>query len=169
MPHTPSPDSDGLPFHPKYLNVEGYEAMSPRELQQWLHDDPCTPLMYGSQPTSAGGTRPVSPSAPDSPIAPVRRQLTTEGQYKPITCQAMPEGTPGPSRGCSPHSPLGALPHFTPLLSQVPLPEPDPTSGTSGNMSPEEYSPSDAASPGGHHYTPIIISPSEDTPRALGG
>jgi hypothetical protein len=33
MLKTPSPDSDGLPFHPKYMEVPGYEAMSPLELR----------------------------------------------------------------------------------------------------------------------------------------
>jgi hypothetical protein len=31
MSHTTSPDSDELPFHPKYLDVPGHKAISPRE------------------------------------------------------------------------------------------------------------------------------------------
>jgi hypothetical protein len=67
MPDTPSSgESDGLPFHPKYGNTPGLEAMSRTELAAWRRDDPRPPAMYGSQPTSAGHTCPVSPSSSDS-------------------------------------------------------------------------------------------------------
>jgi hypothetical protein len=66
MPKTPSLDSDGLLFHPKYLDIPGLEAMSHAELAAWRRNDPHAPAMYGSQPTSVGHMRPVSPSSSDS-------------------------------------------------------------------------------------------------------
>jgi hypothetical protein len=81
VPYTPSPDSDGLPFHPKYLNIEGYKAMSFGEFKLWLHDNPCAPPLIRSQLVSAGSTQPISPSAPDSPVALVCYRLMTKGQY----------------------------------------------------------------------------------------
>jgi hypothetical protein len=56
MLKTPSPDSDGLPFHPKYLHAPGHETMSHTEFRAWLCSDPHAPPMYGSEPTSSGST-----------------------------------------------------------------------------------------------------------------
>jgi hypothetical protein len=134
MPKTPSPDSDGLPFHPKYVGIPGYEAMSPGELRAWLCNDPHAPPMYGSQPMSAGHTRPVSPSSSDS--ASLHCRISAEGRYTPITCQETPEETPavapadGPppvSSGRSPRSPFGGLLPLTPLVTQVPITGQEPT------------------------------------------
>jgi hypothetical protein len=77
MPKTPSPDSNGLLFHPKYCDILGHKAMSLAELKAWLRDDPLTLVMYGSQPTSAGRTCPVSPSSSDS--ASLCRRILAEG------------------------------------------------------------------------------------------
>jgi hypothetical protein len=117
MPDTPSSgESDGLPFHPKYGNIPGLEAMSRAELAAWRRDDPRAPAMYGSQPTSAGHTRPVSPSSSDS--APLCRRVLAEGQYTPITRQVTPEdipdvaptyGLPATSSGHSSHAALRGL------------------------------------------------------------
>jgi hypothetical protein len=128
MPKTPSSDSDGLPFHPKYRDIPGLEAMSPEELTGWLHNDPHAPAMYGSQPTSAGHTRPVSPSSSDS--ASLHRQTSAEGHYTPVTHQVTPEdipdvapahGPPAASSGHSPRSPFGGLQPLTPLVTQMPI------------------------------------------------
>jgi hypothetical protein len=91
MPKTPSPDSDGLPFHPKYLRALGHEVMSPEEFRQWLRSDLLALPLYGSQPTSSGGTRPISPSSSDS--AALHRRIFAEGHYTPITRPATPEVT----------------------------------------------------------------------------
>jgi hypothetical protein len=128
MQKTPSPESDGLPFHPKYLRAPGYETMSHEEFRAWLHSDPCAPPLYGSQPTSAGNTRPISPSSSDSAL--LRCQISTEGQYSPITRQATLEvtqpgtpevapeiGLPLASRGCSPCSPFGGVSYHSHPLS----------------------------------------------------
>jgi hypothetical protein len=132
MPKTPSPDSDGLPFHPKYVKVPGYKAMSLAELKAWLRNDPCAPPMYESQPTTAGHTRPISPSSSDS--ASLYRQILVEGQYTPITRQVTPEETPAvapaASSGRSPRSPLRGLLPLTPLVTQVPITGSEPTAGT---------------------------------------
>jgi hypothetical protein len=77
MPKTSSPDSDGLPFHPKYVDIPGLEAMSPSELRAWRRNDSHTPAMYGSQPTTAGHTCPVSPSSSDS--ASLHHQISAKG------------------------------------------------------------------------------------------
>jgi hypothetical protein len=56
MPKTLSPDSDGLPFHPKYLWAPGRgDAMSPAEFRRWLCSNLLAPSMHDSQPTSSGG------------------------------------------------------------------------------------------------------------------
>src|SRR5947208_8823365 len=86
--------------------------------------------MSGSQPTSSGRTRPVSPSSSDS--APLRHQITPEGSYSPITCPATPapapeetpvvapaHGAPAASSRSSPHHPLGGLLPLTPLVTQM--------------------------------------------------
>jgi hypothetical protein len=126
MLKTPSPDSDGLPFHPKYVEVPVYQTMSPAELRAWVRNDPHAPAMYGSQPTSAGHTRPVSPSSSDS--ASLHRRISAEGRYTPITRQVTPEETPdvapadGPpaaSNRSSPRPPLGGILPLTPLVTQV--------------------------------------------------
>ena len=179
MPHTKSPDSDRLPFHPKYLNHPGHASMSGDELHLWLHDDPNAPPLLGSQPTSAGNTRPVSPSAPGSPVAPIHHQLSNRGRYQAITREATPEDIQEestipiptiPSRGHSPRSPLSTLLPFTLIHIPVALPPSDTEGHTSREASPEEYTPSEAAPPGGHHpYSPMIFSPGEDAPRAPGG
>jgi hypothetical protein len=88
--------------------------------------------MYGSQPTSSGRTRPVSPSSSDS--APLHRRITPEGSYSPITRPATlapaPEetqhmapahGAPAASNRSSPHPPFGGLQPLTPLITQVPI------------------------------------------------
>jgi hypothetical protein len=56
MPKTPSPDSGRLPFHPKNLRAPEHKVMSSGEFRAWLRSDPLAPPMYGSQPTSSGGT-----------------------------------------------------------------------------------------------------------------
>jgi hypothetical protein len=168
MLHTPSPSSDRLPFHPKYLNGKGHEVMSPGEFRTWLHNDPHAPPLYRSEPTSAESTRPISLSAPDSPIAPIHCQLTADGQYQTVTCQVTLEVMPASSRGRSPCSPFGALMPFTPIFTQVLLSGSEPTAGTSGGASPEDYYPSDATSPGEHHKPPYqpVAGPS-GVPRTL--
>jgi hypothetical protein len=131
--HLSSGESDGLPFHPKYGNVPGLEAMSHAELAAWRRDDPRAPAMYGSQPTSAGHTRPVSPSSSDS--ASIRRRVSAEGQYTPVTRQVTPEdipdvapthGTPATSSGRSSRAALGGLQPLTPLITQMPITGSDP-------------------------------------------
>jgi hypothetical protein len=138
VPDTPSSgESDGLPFHPKYVGTPGLEVMSHEELAAWRRNDPHAPAMYGSQPTSAGHTRPISPSSSDS--APLRHRITPEGSYSPITRPATPapapEGTPvvAPAHGTpatrsrrSPHSPFGGLLPLTPLVTQAPLTDSEP-------------------------------------------
>jgi hypothetical protein len=132
VPDTPSSgESDGLPFHPKYGNTPGLEAMSHAELAAWHRDDPRAPAMYGSQPTSAGHTRPVSLSSSDS--ASLRRRISAEGHYTPITRQITPEdipdvapthGAPATSSGRSSRAALGGLQPLTPLITQMPISEP---------------------------------------------
>jgi hypothetical protein len=134
MPKTPSPDSDGLPFYPKYVEVPGYEAMSPPELRAWLRNDPHTPAMYSSQPTLAGHTRPVSPSSSNS--ASLHHRILAKGQYTPITCQVTLEetsdvvpgdGPPAASNRSSPRPPFGGILSLTPLVTQVPITSSEPT------------------------------------------
>jgi hypothetical protein len=48
MLHTPSPDSNRLLFHPKYLDAPGHKVMSPEDFRAWLHNDPYAPPLYGS-------------------------------------------------------------------------------------------------------------------------
>src|SRR5947208_10004718 len=106
--------------------------MSPAEFRGWLRSDPLAPPMYGSQPSSGGRTRPVSPSSSDS--APLRRRITPEGSYSPITRPATPapapeetpvvapaHGTPATGSGRSPRHPFGSLLPLTPVLPQVPI------------------------------------------------
>src|SRR5947208_7511852 len=81
-------ESDGLPFHPRHRWAPHLETMSHDEFRGWLRSDPLAPPMYRSQPTSSGRTRPVSPSSSDS--APLRRRITPEGSYSPITRPATP-------------------------------------------------------------------------------
>jgi hypothetical protein len=128
MPKTSSPDSNGLPFHPKYVGTPGLEVMSHAELTAWRRNDPHAPAMYGSQPTSAGHTRPISPSSSNSAL--LRHRISAEGRYTPITCQVTPEetldvvpthGPPAASSGCSPCSPFGGLQPLTPLVTQMPI------------------------------------------------
>lgn len=128
-PTTLSPgESDGLPFHPKYVSTLGLEGMSHAELAAWRRNDPRAPAMYGSQPTSAGHTCPISPSSSDS--ASLRRRISAEGQYTPITRQVTPEdipngapahGTPATSSGRSSRAALGGLQPLTPLITQMPI------------------------------------------------
>jgi hypothetical protein len=126
--HLSAGESDGLPFHPKYGNVPGLEAMSHAELAAWRRDDPRAPAMYGSQPTSAGHTHPVSPSSSDS--ASLRRRTSAEGHYTPVTRQVTPEdisdvapahGASATSSGRSSRAALGGLQPLTPLITQAPL------------------------------------------------
>jgi hypothetical protein len=128
-------ESDGLPFHPKYSWVPHLETMSPGEFRGWLRSDPLAPPMYGSQPTSGGRTRPVSPTSSDS--APLRRRITPEGSYSPITRPATPAPAPeetqqvAPTHGAptagSRSSPCATirshLQPLTPLVTQGTLPE----------------------------------------------
>jgi hypothetical protein len=123
-----SGESDGLPFHPKYVGTSGLEAMSHAELAAWRHNDPHAPAMYGSQPTSAGHTRPVSPSSSDS--ASLCRRTSAEGHYTPVTRQVTPEdipdvalahGPPTTSSGRSSRAALGGLQPLTPLITQTPI------------------------------------------------
>jgi hypothetical protein len=160
MLHIPSPDSDGLPFYPKYLNSEGHEVMSPGEFRAWLYNDPHAPPLYRSQPTSAGSTWPISPSAPDNSVAPICRWLSAEGQYQMVTHQVTPEVTTTSSRERSPCSPLGTLMLFTPIFTQVPIPRSEPTIGTLGGGFPKK-----AAPPGGHHEPPY--QPTAEPSRML--
>jgi hypothetical protein len=88
--------------------------------------------MYGSQPTSGGRTRPVSPSSSDS--APLHRRITPEGSYSPITRPATPapapeetqqvapaHGAPAASNRSSPRPALGGLQPLTPRITQMPI------------------------------------------------
>src|SRR5947208_1240298 len=125
VPDTPSSgESDGLPFHPKYVDIPGLEAMSHAELAAWRRDDPRAPAMYGSQPTSAECTRPVSPSSSDS--ASLHRRTSAEGHYTKVIHPATPEdisnvaptyGPPAVSSGRSPRSPFGGLQPLTPIVT----------------------------------------------------
>jgi hypothetical protein len=156
-PGTLSPgESDGLPFHPKYGNIPGLEAMSHTELAAWRCNDPHAPTMYGSQPTTAGHTRPVSPSSSDS--ASLRRRTSAEGHYTPVTRQVTPEDIPdvaptyGPSAtssGRSSCAALGGLQPLTSLTTQMPI-------AGSGTVRP----PHSRQSSGGYLYRP---SPSLET------
>jgi hypothetical protein len=129
VPDTPSSgESDGLPFHPKYVGTPELKVMSHAELTAWRRNDPHAPAMYGSQPMSAGHTRPVSPSSSNSAL--LRRRTSAEGHYTPVTHQVTPEDIPdvapthGPSAassGRSPRSPFGGLQPLTPLVTQMPI------------------------------------------------
>jgi hypothetical protein len=129
VPNTPSSgESDRLPFHPKYVGIPGLEVMSHAELAAWRRDDPHAPAMYGSQPVSAGHTRPISPSSSDS--ASLHCQTSAKGHYTPVTRQATPEDlsdvapTHGPSTtssGRSSRAALGGLQPLTPLITQMPI------------------------------------------------
>jgi hypothetical protein len=162
VPDTSSPvtlspgESDGLPFHPKYSNVPGLEAMSHAELAAWRRDDPRAPAIYGSQPTSAGHTRPVSLSSSDS--ASLHRRTSAKGHYTLVTRQATPEDIPdvaptyGPSAassGRSSRAALGGLQPLTPLITQMPI------TGSETIRPPHSRQ-----SSGGHSYRP---SPSLET------
>jgi hypothetical protein len=147
MPSTPSSDpssvplsageSDGLPFHPKYNWAPHLETMSPGEFRGWLCSDPLAPPMYGSQPTSSGRTRPVSPTSSDS--APLHRRITPKGSYSPITRPTTPalapeetqhvapaHGAPAVSNRSSPRPIVGGLQPLTPLITQMPIPGSEP-------------------------------------------
>jgi hypothetical protein len=167
MPKTPSPESDGLPFHPKYHWALHLETMSPTEFRGWLRSDPLAPPLYGSQPTSSGHTQPVSPSSSNS--APLRRQITPEGLYSPITHPATPapapEETPvvapadGPSAvgsRCSPRSPFGGLLPLTPLVTQVPIASSEPIRPLHSRQSS-----------GGHSYRSSPAVETADIPEGL--
>jgi hypothetical protein len=168
---TPSPvtlspgESDGLPFHPKYSWVPHLETMSLAEFRGWLRSDPLTPPMYGSQPTSSGRTRPVSPSSSDS--APLRRRITPKGSYSPITRPATPapapeetqhvapaHSTPAASSRSSPHTTLGGLQPLTPLVTQM------PTAGSESVRPPH----SRQSSSGSYYRSALETS---DTPKGL--
>jgi hypothetical protein len=147
MLKTPSPDSNGLPFHPKYRDTPGLETMSPEELTGWLRNHPHTPPMYCSQPTSAGHTRPVSPSSSDS--ASLRRRTLAEGHYTPVTRQATPEdisdvapadGPPAASSRCSLRSPFGGLLPLTPLVTQILITGSEPVQSSYSRQSSGGYS-----------------------------
>src|SRR5947208_722389 len=112
--------------------------------------------MYGSQPTSAGHTRPVSPSSSDSTS--LRCRTSAEGHYTPVTRQVTPEdipdvapthGAPATSSGRSSRAALGGLQPLTPLVTQMPL------IGSESIRPPHSRH-----SSGGHSYRP---SPSLET------
>jgi hypothetical protein len=112
--------------------------------------------MYGSQPTSAGHTRPISPSSSDS--ASLHRRTSAEGHYTPVTRQDTSEdipdvapahGAPATSSGRSSRAALGGLQPLTPLVTQMPLIGRD-------TVRP----PHSRQSSGGHSYRP---SPSLET------
>jgi hypothetical protein len=162
VPDTPSPvtlspgESDGLPFHPKYTDTPGLEAMSHAELAAWRRNNPRAPAMYGSQPTSAGHTRPVSPSSSDSTL--LRCRTSAKGHYTPVTRQVTPEdipdvapahGPPATSSGHSSRAALGSLQPLTPLVTQMPIPGSEPA-----------RPPYSRQSSGGYSYRP---SPSLET------
>jgi hypothetical protein len=74
-----SPVSKQLPIF-----IDGQEPvpMSPREVKLWVYDNLYTPPAMGSNPISAGHTRPSSPSSPNSPATSVHRRITSGGRYK---------------------------------------------------------------------------------------
>jgi hypothetical protein len=163
MPKTPSPDSNGLPFHPKYRNIPGLEVMSHTELTAWLRNDPHAPAMYGSQPTSAGHTRPVSPSSSDSTS--LHHRTSAEGHYTPVTRQVTPEdipnvaptdGLPAASSGHSPCSPFRGLQPLTPLVTQVPIAGSEPVRPSHSRQSS-----------GGYSYRPSPAVETADIPKGL--
>jgi hypothetical protein len=171
MLKTPSPDSDGLPFHPKYLDKPGYEVMSHEEFRAWLHNNPCAPPMYRSQPVSTGSTRPVSLSSSDS--APLHRRLLAKGQYQEVTQEGTPKvtqqgtpevvpmiGSPPVSRGHSPCSPLGGLLPLTPLFTQALITGQEPSGGTLEHMHSRQSS-------GSHTYCTSPVVEVSDIPEGL--
>jgi hypothetical protein len=141
--------------------------MSPTEFQGWLHSDPLAPTLYGSQPTSSGRTRLVSPSSSDS--APLRCQITPEGSYSPITCPATlapaqediphmapADGLPAASSRCSPCSPFGGLLPLTPLVTQIPITGSEPAQSSHSRQSS-----------GGYSYQPLPAVETADIPEGL--
>jgi hypothetical protein len=79
MPQSPSPVSEQLPIP---LDEQEPVPMSPGEVELWVYDDPHAPPAAGSNPISAGHTRPSSPSLPDSLTTPIYRRIMPEGRYK---------------------------------------------------------------------------------------
>jgi hypothetical protein len=168
VPDTPSSgESDGLPFHPKYVGTPGLEVMSHAELTAWCCNDPHALAMYGSQPMSAGHTHPVSPSSSNS--APLRRRITPEGSYSPITCPAAPapapeetpvvapaDGLPAVSSRRSPRSPFGGLQPLTPLITQMPITGSEPV-----------RPPHSRQSSGGYSYRSSPAVETADIPKGL--
>jgi hypothetical protein len=161
---TPSSgESDGLPFHPKYVGTPGLEVMSHAELAAWRRNNPHAPAMYGSQPTSAGHTRPVSPSSSDS--ASLRRQTSAEGHYTPVTRQVTPEDIPDvapahspptTSSGRSSRTALRGLQPLTPLITQMPITGQDTA-----------RPPHSRQSSGGYSYQPSPVVESSEIPEGL--
>jgi hypothetical protein len=163
MLKTPSPDSDGLPFHPKYLDAPGLEAMSLVELRAWLCNNSHALAMYGSQPMSAGHTRPVSPLSSNS--ASLCCRISAEGRYTPITHQVTPEetsavapadGPPAASSGHSPRSPFGGLQPLTSLVTQMPI------TGSESIRPPHSRQ-----SSGGYSYRSAPAVETADIPKGL--
>jgi hypothetical protein len=162
--NTPSSgESNRLPFHPKYVGTSGLEVMSHAELAAWRRNDPHALAMYGSQPTSAGHTRPVSPSSSDS--ASIRRRTLAEGHYTPVTRQDTPEdipnvaaahGLPTTSSGRSPRSPFGGLQPLTPLVTQMPI------AGSESVRPPHSQQ-----SSGGYSYQSSPAVETADIPKGL--
>src|SRR5947208_10173476 len=107
--------------------------------------------MYGSQPTSGGRTRPVSPSSSNS--APLRHWITPEGSYSPITRPTTPapapeeaqhmapaHGAPATSNRSSPRPPLRGLQPLTPLVTQMPIAGSEPIRPLHSRQSSGGYS-----------------------------
>jgi hypothetical protein len=163
MPKAPSPDSDRPPFHPKYVSTPGLKVMSHAELAAWRRNDPHALAMYGSQPMSAGHTRPVFPSSSDS--ASLRRLASAEGHYTEVTRQATLEdipdvapahGSPAASSRRSPRSPFRGLLPLTPLVTQTPITGSEPV-----------RPPHSRQSSGGYSYRSLPAVETADIPEGL--
>ena len=161
MLREPSTISEQLPIP---LDEQEPIPISSGEVKLWVHDDPHAPPAMGSNPISAGHTRPSSPLLPDSSAASVHRRITLGGRYKvplpsPTEDNTAPiqstSYTSTPSRGCTLCHLLSSLFSLMllPVTSDLPI-EPSPTIEAT---TPEEYSPGDTAPSRGHHvsHTPL--------------
>jgi hypothetical protein len=149
------------------MNGQEPVPMLSGEVELWIQDDFHAPLIVGSNPTSAGYTRPPSPSSPNSSATPVHRRIISGGRYKvPLPLLSSADDTPvqstsyvaTPSRGCSPHHLLLSLFPLTslPVTSNLPI----GSSPTTEAATPEKYSLGDTTPPRGHHvsHTPFTSS-----------